>query len=243
MKTYRIDLHCHTLDHSYDGAVPAVEIVARLMELGFSGVIFTDHCYCWSAGELEELRRAASAPGDFFLASGQEVRAFDPETETVLGDFLVYGPTEPMPDGTPVGEILARVKETGGFCIGAHLGAPVVGLGGRAGHYPILAAETWNGRYGDRIAKISRELAQRYSLTEVGGSDTHREPDIGGGATLFPAIPSSLADVRAMILDEACAPWKPSLLKRLKKTLAKNQEEAQEASQPPPGPQPPETPG
>ena len=56
MSSFLLDLHCHTLDHSYDGQVPAAKICRTLLAKGFHGLVLTDHNYVWPTEELAELR-------------------------------------------------------------------------------------------------------------------------------------------------------------------------------------------
>jgi predicted metal-dependent phosphoesterase TrpH len=208
MPGFLVDLHCHTLERSYDGQVRAAEIIARLVQLGFAGLVVTDHARVWPAEALREAAQEARAPEGFLLLSGQEVRTtIDGAT---CGDMLVYGPEEDIPDGASPLEIIKMLKACGGFAIAPHPAAPGVGLGDRLDSFPgVIAAEVWNGRYGPGVAAASRALAERVGMTAVGGSDAHREREIGGGGTLFAQMPRSLADIREAILEGECLPWRP----------------------------------
>lgn len=212
-----IDLHCHTKEKSFDGQVPAAEIVARLAALGFGGVVFTDHEHTWQPGELEEVRRAAGVGTDFVLLAGQETRTT--VDGGAGGDLLLYGPTEDLADGLEALDVIRRLKECGGFCVAAHPSVPMIGFGRHAGTFPITALEVWNGRYGTKVARDSRALTQRLGLPGVGGSDTHVPADIGGGGTLFPERPGSLADIGRMVASGACRPWRPAAATRLMRWL------------------------
>ena len=222
MPRFLIDLHCHTREKSFDGMLPAVEIARRLHHQGFNGVVFTDHEQTWSEKELSALREEAGLPPMFFLAAGQEVRVN--VGEQLGGDLLVYGPKEDFPDGTPVDEVLDAVKETGGFCIAAHAAAHRIGFGPHLGDYPVHAIETWNGRYGNRIAQKSEIFAERYKLPSVGGSDTHQDEDVGGGGTEFPELPQTLDDLTRLVTAGHCKPWKPSMKTRVFQWLSREVE-------------------
>lgn len=212
---YLFDLHCHTRDHSHDGRVPAVDLLRALVAGGFAGVTFTDHNYVWPDEEVAALRASAALPADFVLLSGQEVRVSD--RDLTLGDLLVYGPAESLPDGTPIREVLELARQAGGFCIAAHPGIARKGLGDHVGSYPLLAIETWNGRYGRRVARESQALAERFHLVGVGGSDAHRPEDIGGGGTMFDHLPRTLPEVAEAIRSGAARPWEPGLLQGLRR--------------------------
>ncbi len=214
---YLIDLHCHTQELSFDGKIPAAEIIDRLKIAGFSGVVFTDHNHVWPRRELDRLRRETEVGDEFLLESGQEVRsAVDGVT---AGDLLVYGPQVDLPDGTEIARIFELIDECDGFCIAAHPAVPRIGLGKQTGDFPILAAEVWNGRYGKRAADAAAELLQDLSMTLVGGSDTHSEKDVAGGGTEFEELPASLSHVKRLIEDERCIPWKPRITERVMKWI------------------------
>lgn len=217
MAGFLVDLHCHTAERSYDGEVPAREVVQRLVELGFQGVVFTDHNHVWPTGELDALRRDLGLAEDFLLLSGQEVRAaIDGLT---FGDLLVYGPQEDIPDGAHPSELLRRAREAGGFCIAAHVGAVHVGCGERVGDFPIDGAEVWNGRYGSRVAALSNRVVEELAVARTGGSDTHRTEDIGGGGTVLDGPARTLPDLARMIRGGACEPYVPTRRGRLARWL------------------------
>ena len=39
----KFDMHCHTKEGSLDGKVPIAEFAARLQEMGFDGMLVSDH--------------------------------------------------------------------------------------------------------------------------------------------------------------------------------------------------------
>lgn len=207
MKRFLFDLHCHTREHSFDGEIPARELVCQLMERGFSGVTITDHNYVWPEAELRELALESGAGEDFVLLSGQEVRTVHEGIQ--YGDLLVYGVPISLPDGMSPLSVVKEVERAGGFLIAPHAGAPRSGLGTRLDSFPIAAVEVWNGRYGNRIAEASRALAREYNFPEVGGSDAHRVQEIGGGGTLFPALPRTLGELETAIVQRLGIPWRP----------------------------------
>lgn len=204
---YLVDLHCHTIEHSYDGKIPVRELLAGAVKAGFHGVVLTDHSYCWPDEELAEVRASMELPPDFVLLSGQEVRTA--EDGRVIGDLLVYGPKEHIPDGTSPDEVIRLANAAGGFCIAAHVGMGRIGLGDALGDYPIIGAETWNGRYGTHNLTRAEQYAERYHVPQTGGSDAHQPRDIGGGATVFSRLPQSIAELKLLIMSGDVAPWRP----------------------------------
>lgn len=215
MQGFLIDLHCHTRDHSYDGKVPARNVVEKLHSLGFSGVVFTDHNYVWPDDELAQLRSDCGFGDSFLILSGQEVRTA--MGGITYGDLLVYGLKKSIPDDTSPLYIFSLLENGAGFCTAPHPAISHIGFGDHIGNFPVLAAETWNGRYGRDNSAKARALAEEHHLPEVGGSDSHQEREIGGGGTLFDSMPQSLADIGRFIREGWCKPWQPSKLSVAKK--------------------------
>jgi len=213
-KEFLIDLHCHTKERSHDGRLSAVEVLRAALANGWSGVTFTDHNNPWPEEELEELRRSVPLPEGFFLASGQEVRTI--RNGITWGDLLVFGPTESIADGADPVWVCDRARQCKGFTLSAHPGARG-GLGEHLGELPVLGAEVWNGRYGEQAARESQALADRFGITPFGGSDTHRESDLGGGATIVPRVPTSLADLAEMLRNGETKAWRPTILNKMKR--------------------------
>jgi hypothetical protein len=207
MKPFLFDLHCHTREHSFDGEIPAVELVRALVQSGFSGVTITDHNYVWPEEELRQLALESGVSDDFVLLSGQEVSTLH---EGILcGDLLVFGVPISLPDGMSPVSVCKEAKLAGGFLIAPHPAAPRSGFGTRLDSFPVAAVEVWNGRYGNRISSASRALARQYNLPQVGGSDAHRPCEIGGGGTLVPELPRTLNDLETLIRKHQTIPWRP----------------------------------
>lgn len=205
MSAYLLELHCHTSNHSPDGFVPAADVVRRLLELQFSGVVFTDHNYCWPAEELAELRRESGAPDDFVMLSGQEVSTG--LNGVTYGDLLVYGIAEPLDDGMSPIALFQLLRDRGGFAIAPHAAASFNGFGKHVGSFPVTAVEVWNARYGQKIAAGSRQIAETYGRPGVGGSDSHRIEEVGRGGTMFPELPRDLVRLQHLIASGQAQPW------------------------------------
>lgn len=211
-----VDLHCHTADHSFDGKSPAAEMLQAAIEAGFAGVVFTDHCYCWPEDELQALMSDHGLSGQIRVWSGQEVRVH--RGGEILGDVLLFGVKQHLPDGTDICEAMALMREAGGFAIAAHVGMPGKGLGELVADYPIIAAETWNARYGPRHESMALRVVKGLDLILTGGSDAHEVAQAARGATAFQMDVNrlqSLRDIHEALLDGCCRPWKPNPLTRL----------------------------
>ncbi|MCL2107698.1 MAG: PHP domain-containing protein [Oscillospiraceae bacterium] len=95
----RIETHIHTRESSLCGKITAAEAVERCVELGYAGMVVTDH---FSANMKEEWRdhiehflcgyrnALAAAPEGFSVLLGMELR-FPHENQN---DYLVYGLSE-----------------------------------------------------------------------------------------------------------------------------------------------------
>lgn len=211
-----IDLHCHTQRHSFDSVLPPETLVELALSAGLDGVVITEHNYTWPREELDELLAATGAAGHLKLWAGQEIRVV--EEERMLGDLLVFGPTESIPDGTSIHYVLAEVQRTQGYAIAAHVGVPGKGLELAAADYPLLAAEVWNGRYGKTGARQAEAILPDLRLPAVGGSDAHAPRQVAKGATRFPRPIEeyeSFDDLAADIAAGRCEPWQPSSKKRI----------------------------
>ena len=100
---YKYELHCHTGEVSSCADAPAAETVKRYKELGYSGIVITDHfspltfpvskLFCpQNAADfyLSGYRAALGAAGDdFTVLLGMEIRFF-----ATPNDYLIYGMTE-----------------------------------------------------------------------------------------------------------------------------------------------------
>src|SRR5690606_16065299 len=143
------------------------------------------------------------------LWSGQEVNVTSDDHP--MGDLLVYGPLQPIAEGSDIDDVLEQVRAAKGFAIAAHIGA-AKGLREHVGDFPLAAAEVWNGRYGPKSEKLSRTHAEQTCLPLVGGSDAHDPDKVGSGATQFSDSFEqlvSLNDLGRAIQAGRCEPWKP----------------------------------
>lgn len=213
MKGWLIELHCHSSERSFDGKVSAAKTIEILLEKKFHGVVFTDHNNVWPNEELASLRRETGAPDEFVILSGQEIRLH--RNRMALGDVLVYGLEESLSDQIAPEELFQRLRESGGFAIAPHVGAPYAGLERRAGDFPMVAAEVWNARYGAKVAALSRKVAADFNLAEIGGSDSHEAEGVGTGGTLFAEPVRTLDDIGRILRDGDVRVWRPGLISRL----------------------------
>ena len=94
-----LEIHCHTSEKSSCSFVKAIDLIARALEAGMDGIVFTDHHYLWSSEELAEIKAQSGVPDHFLVLSGQET------TTAEHKDVLVYGANRLFPKGTKIEEI------------------------------------------------------------------------------------------------------------------------------------------
>ena len=186
-----MDLHSHSTDAS-DDAGGTVEgyakwIVAR-RKRGYQmdGFVLTEHRQYGPDSDY----RALSEQYGVSILRGAEV-------ETDIGHVLVYGITPAFTRAfdlrevsLPHKEVFRVALESGGYAVAAHAGRPRIGLA----HYiddegmtidGIHSIEQLNG--GSSVAEnnVALDLAERFTLKCVGGSDAHYVSAIGRCMTAF----------------------------------------------------------
>jgi predicted metal-dependent phosphoesterase TrpH len=186
------DLHSHSTDAS-DDAGGTVEgyakwIVAR-RKRGYriDGFVLTEHRQYDPNAEYSALSEQYGVS----ILRGAEL-------ETDIGHVLVYNLKPEFirhfdlsSVALPHKEVFKAARETGGFAVAAHAGRPRIGL---AEHVDtrgvttegIEAIEQLNGGSSTEENGRALELAERFGLRCVGGSDAHFVSAIGRCMTAFP---------------------------------------------------------
>ena len=186
----KFDMHCHTSEGSIDSRVPIADYVSVLKANGFGGMLVTDHdsyggYYYWKKHKKE-------MPDDFVVLKGIEYDTKD------AGHFIVI-----MPDdirlhvlelrGMGVNQLTRIVHKYGGILGPAHP------FGMRSSSamfchkmkvhtdlmYNFDFLEGFNTCERVRSNLLARELAARYDLQCIGGSDAHRIKYVGTAYTDF----------------------------------------------------------
>lgn len=195
-----MEMHCHTSEHSSCSNVSALALVRQVFAKGLQGVVFTDHHYLWSDGEIKAVRRAAGVPDHFLIFSGQEVST--PE----LGDVLVYGATETLMPGTS----LAEMREW--FPDAAFVWAHPYRNGRKPAPKDLLnpvldGIEIFNSN--QTVRENSRGLQDwhRERFTAIGGTDTHGESYAGLYPTHFDHVVRHIHELAAEIRHGRCRPF------------------------------------
>lgn len=188
---YKYDLHCHTAEGSGCSHIKAADMVHRYLELGYTGIVITDHFTgnttvpkdaSWEERieRFQDGYRAAKAEGD---KSGLDV-FFGLEYSDKGNDFvfLDIGPDWLLanPDMRDIGlvPLLQRVRAAGGFITHAHPFAiarwiPAITLVPQW----VDAVEVINGGESDennaRALWFYEQYKDIYNLRKVASTDTH----------------------------------------------------------------------
>jgi predicted metal-dependent phosphoesterase TrpH len=177
----RLDLHLHTWG-SWDCLSHPDEVLEQARARGVERIAITDHNRLGVA-----LAMAARHP-DAIIA-GEEVKTA--EGIDVIGLYLF----EAIPKGTPMLEVVKRIRDQGGIVYLPHPYAAGKGGGGR--HAETLAphvdvVEVWNGRLQSAAAQeAARALAQRTGRLMGVGTDAHSVAEVGASWIQVPHHPNN----------------------------------------------------
>lgn len=181
----KLDLHIHST-YSPDSFSSVVAIHSRIKEIGFQGYALADH------DTMNGLEEALQMSGDLAVIPAMEVSAKG-------AHVLVLDPTETMPAGLRISEVVDRVHDQGATAILAHpYGLPrswpniseVEGTSLDA----IEVANSAQVPY-EVICELNRRLANRMNLPMTGGSDSHIPKTIGRSYTIVESESTDYNDV------------------------------------------------
>ena len=195
-----IDLHCHSYPKSDDSFMGVDELIEAAKAEGLDGVCLTEHDSFWSLEEVNTLSRRH----EFLVLPGTEINT---DTGHVLVFGLkryVFGLHKPL-------FLCAAVETEGAVVIAAHpyrrrfLEEPAnnpdarAEMLNRAGDDELFqicdAIEGLNGRGTLKQNRFSRELGELLGARMTGGSDAHREEQVGTTATRFECPITGLSDL------------------------------------------------
>lgn len=187
-----IDMHNHTNVSSPCSLLTPEQLIENARERGLDAICVTEHMYIEGANVVQEIGRQMG----FAVFRGVEAR-------TELGDMLVYGYYQDIPEGIPLDELVWYVHEVGGVVFAAH---PYYAAGG-ANLYAAMQArgldldtdwdkiealreldgvELVNGQVpAGTNAKANLLAARLGRLPGIAGSDAHAVDMIARAATYF----------------------------------------------------------
>ncbi len=195
-----IDLHSHSYPKSDDSFMSVDELIEGAKALGLDGVCLTDHDAFWSPREIDEL----SQRHGFLVIPGSEIN-------TDMGHVLVFG-LEHYEFGMHKPDYLSEgVERAGGVIIAAHpyrrrfLEEPArrpelrAEMLQRAHGDPFFdlchGIESLNGRGTEEQNRFSADLGSLLAASLTGGSDAHRQNQLGTAATEFHGRVECLKDL------------------------------------------------
>lgn len=197
MKKFLFDTHIHTKEASSCSRVFAADIVKRYKELGYDGLIITDH---FSASQFERHGETYEEQVRKYLSGYRAAKEYEDENfHIILGmelrflendnDYLVYGFDEDFVLNNNLTlyndpeEFRPVVEENNLIIFQAHpfrIGMTVID--------PELldGVEVYNG-HGDHYSrnKIANKWAELHSLRKLSGSDFHGNITLEPGGVYF----------------------------------------------------------
>jgi predicted metal-dependent phosphoesterase TrpH len=181
----KADLHVHTA-YSADSVITPKELVFYARKSGLTAVAVTDH------NQVEGARKIAKET-DFLIIPGTEV-------SSAHGHIVGLNVQEAIPKGLTAEETVDRIHQAGGIAVACHPFALFKGSIGKHVTSQFDAVEVINASAFPfrRSVKKARELADRFKLPRVAGTDAHYGPVIGRAYTLIDAEPNAEDIVKAV---------------------------------------------
>ncbi len=171
----KLDLHVHTC-YSLDATITPEEVLAYVKKRGLDGVAITDHDAI--EGALKLVKRSG-----LIIIPGVEV-------STLRGHVLGLNVTRPIPSGLGLHETIQLIHNAGGIAAAAHPSTfPKRLKGGEASNFDAIEVINASAFPFIPSTYLSRKLALRLNLSQIGGSDAHYAPEIGFAYTLVDADP------------------------------------------------------
>ncbi len=188
----KVDLHVHTV-YSPDSLITLEQLVFWAKQRGLTAVAVTDH------NRVEGALKMAGET-DFLIIPGTEVSSRD-------GHIVGLNVHEVIPRGFSAEETVERIHAAGGIAIACHPFALFKGSLGKHANGTFDAIETINASASPfkRSVRKAEEVAARFKLPRVAGTDAHYAPAVGYAYTLVDAEPNVDAIVKA-IATGRCQP-------------------------------------
>lgn len=205
----KFDMHCHTKEGSLDGQVSIEDYIVRLKELGYGGMLVTDHNsyngYRYWKKHIKDKRHT-----DFIVLKGIEYDTID------AGHILVIMPETLKMNllelrGLPASVLIDKVHKYGGILGPAHpFGEKFMSYANAKCHRknPEISRqfdfyETFNSCESMMANKKAGMLAERCDVPGFGGSDSHRMDCIGTGYTELPDDIRTESDLIRLVKEKA----------------------------------------
>jgi predicted metal-dependent phosphoesterase TrpH len=188
----KADLHVHTI-YSPDSLITPKDLVFYARKRGLTAVAITDH------DTVEGVLKIAKET-DFLIIPGIEVSSTN-------GHIIGLNLQDPIPKRLSPEETVDRIHEAGGIAVACHPFALFKGSLGEHANGNFDAVETINASAFpfNRSVKKAQEIAKRFRMPSVAGTDAHYGPAIGYAYTLVDAEPQADAIAKA-IAKGICQP-------------------------------------
>jgi predicted metal-dependent phosphoesterase TrpH len=189
----KADLHVHTT-YSHDSLITPKDLIYYAKKRGLTAVAITDH------DTIEGALKTAKET-DFLIIPGIEVSSRN-------GHIIGLNLQEPVPKGLSSDETVDKIHDAGGIAVACHPFALFKGSLGKHTNAKFDAIETINASAFpfNRSTKKAQEIADRFGLSRVAGSDAHYGPAVGYAYTLIDAEPQVDAISKA-ITKGLCQPF------------------------------------
>ena len=188
----KYEIHSHTTETSQCAKITAKELVEKYKELGYSGIVITNH-YSDLTFSLKEMFNK-KLRSEHYLKGYREAKKYETEDFSVLlgvelrfflngNDYLIYGITEELVEKMPflLPMYLRRTskffRNNGCIIIQAHPYRPYIY---RANPKYLDGVEIVNGKSTKEENEKALKWAERKNLKiKTAGSDCHRESGAG----------------------------------------------------------------
>jgi len=189
----KADLHVHTI-YSHDSLITPKDLVFYARKRGLTAVAITDH------NTIEGALKIAKEI-DLLIIPGIEVSSRN-------GHIIGLNLQETVPKGLSSDETIDKIHDAGGIAVACHPFALFKGSLGKHANANFDAIETINSSafLFNRSTKRAQEIADRFGISRVAGSDAHYGPAVGYAYTVIDAEPQVGAISKA-VLKGLCQPF------------------------------------
>lgn len=218
MKLYKYDTHVHTREGSACADISGKQQARLYRELGYDGIIITDHFYNGNTAISRKLPWEQWVEGLYkgYKEAAEEGKKIGLEVffgweESIKGmDFLIYGlDREWLLHNRDIlyldlPEHYQRIKESGGFTVHAHPYRNRRQLSDLK-QVPELAdaVEVMNGGNKEGLFNsLAAEYAEKWNKPVTGGSDSHHKKDRHGGIMVYKPLSAIEDYIRAVTEGE-----------------------------------------
>ena len=189
---YKYEIHSHTKETSQCTKISAKEIVEKYKELGYSGIVITNHYSDFTFSLKEMFNKKLRF--EHYIAGYREAKKYETEDFSVLlgielrfflngNDYLIYGVTEELLENAPfllpiyLRKASRFFRKNGCIIIQAHPFRPYIY---RANPKHLDGVEIINGKSSKEENEKALNWANKKNLKiRTAGSDCHRESGAG----------------------------------------------------------------